>query len=69
MLLRDAAAGIRHAEQELFRLLCDRNPYRAARPVVLDSILRQVEDQPVDQCIAAGHNAVALRRQRDAELI
>ena len=49
MLLRDAAASIRHAEQELFRLLCDRNPYRAARPVVLDSILRQIEDQPVDQ--------------------
>ena len=46
MLLRDAAASIRHAKQELFRLLCDRNPYRAARPVVLDSILRQVEDQP-----------------------
>ena len=69
ILLRDAAAGVGDAEQELFQLLSDRNPYRAARPVVLDSILRQVEDQPVDQCIAAGHNAVALRRQRDAELI
>ena len=67
--LWDAAAGVGDANQELFRLLCDRNPHRAARPVVLDSVLRQVEDQPVDQCIAAGHNAVALRRQRDAELI
>ena len=60
ILLRDAAAGVGDAEQELFQLLSDRNPYRAARPVVLDSILRQVEDQPVDQCIAAGHNAVTL---------
>ena len=67
--LRDAAAGVGDAEQELFRLLSDRNPHRAARPVVLDGVLRQVEDQPVDQRVAAGHNAVALRRQCDAALI
>ena len=68
-LLRDAAAGVGDAEQELLRLLSDRNPHRAARPVVLDGVLRQVEDQPVDQRVAAGHNAVALRRQCDAALI
>ena len=69
ILLRDAAAVVGDADQELFRLLCDGNPHRAARSVVLDGVLRQVEDQPVDQCIAAGHNAVALRRQCDAALI
>ena len=69
ILLRNAVASVGNADQELFRLLRDADPHRAARPVVLDSILRQVEDQPVDQCIAAGHNTVALRRQRDAELI
>ena len=64
--LRDAAAGVGDAEQELFQLLSYRNLHRAARPVVLDSILRQIEDQPVDQCIAASHNSVTLRLQRNA---
>ena len=59
--LRNAAAGVGNADQEFFRLLCDVDPHRAARAVVLDGVLRQVEDQPIDQRVAAGHNAVALR--------
>ena len=44
--LRDAAAGVGDADEELFQPLSDRtHPYRAARPVVFDSVLRQVEDQ------------------------
>ena len=61
ILLRDAAAGVGNADQDFFRLLCDVDPHRAARAVVLDGVLRQVEDQTVDQRVAAGHNAVALR--------
>ena len=38
------------------------------RQVVLNGVLCQVKDQPVDQRIAAGHNAVAIRLQRDAAL-
>ena len=67
--LRDAAAGVGNANDALFLPLRKLDPHRAAEAVVLDSILRQVEDQPVDQCIAAGHNAVTLRRQRDASLL
>ena len=62
ILLRDTAAVVGDADQELFRLLCDGNPHRAARSVVLDGVLRQVEDQPIDQRVAAGHNAVKYNR-------
>ena len=48
ILLRNASAGIGNANQEFFRFLCDTDPHRAAGPVILDSILRQVEDQQVD---------------------
>ena len=69
ILLRDAAAGVGDTDPELFRLLCDANPHRAAWAIVFDGIFRQVEEQPVDQRVAAGHDAVAIRRQRDAALI
>ena len=68
ILLRNAAAGIGNANQEFFRFLCDTDPHRAAGAVVLNGVLCQVKDQPVDQRIAAGHNAVAIRLQRDAAL-
>ena len=56
-------------DPELFWLLCDADPHRAAWAIVFDGIFCQVEEQPVDQRVAAGHDAVAIRRQRDAALI
>ena len=40
VFLRDAAAGVGNADQNLFRLLRNRNLHRAARTVVLDCIFR-----------------------------
>ena len=48
--------------------LCKLDPHRAAEAVVFDGVLRQVEEQTVDQRVAADQGAVALRIQRDAKL-
>ena len=49
--LRDAAAGVGDAEQELFQLLSDRNPYRAAR-VGANLVPLRVE---VSESVSAGN--------------
>ena len=69
IFLRNAAAGVGNANDALFLPLCKLDPHRAAEAVVFDSVLRQVEEHAVDQRVAAGHDAVAIRRQRDAALI
>ena len=48
-------------------LLLDRQLHRAARAVVLDGVLGQVEQHPIQQHIAAGElHIVACLRERDA---
>ena len=69
ILLWNAAAGVRNANDALFLPLCKLDPHRAAGTVVFDSVLRQVEEHAVDQRVAAGQGGVALRFQRDASLL
>ena len=69
IFLRNAAAGVGNANDALFLPLCKLDPHRAAEAVIFDGVFRQVEGQPVDQRVAAGHDAVTIRRQRDAALI
>ena len=66
VLRRDAAPGIDHPDDQLAALLGDGDAHRPARAVIADGIFGQVEDQPVDQRIAAGQHPVALTFQRDA---
>ena len=62
ILLRDAADLVRsRGLGDVYK--------RQAWAIVFDGIFCQVEEQPVDQRVAAGHDAVAIRRQRDAALI
>ena len=68
ILLRNATASVRNANDELFRPLCKRDPHRAARVVVFDGVLRQVKEHAVNQRVAASHDAVAIRLQHDAAL-
>ena len=53
VLLGNARTGIPHADCRLTAFLLDRHFHRAARAVVLDRVLCQIEQQPVQQHITA----------------
>ena len=67
--LRDAGTVVTDADLYIPVRLADRDAHRPVRPAVTDGVFGQVEQQPVQQRVAAGKHSAAVGLQHDALLL